>query len=134
MGVSWHPTSSLRGAEGDAAIQSYRLLTIFIRRHAMAIRMKRPAVYIMANRQNGALYTGMTSNLPVRVGQHRLGAIPGFTSRYGCKRLVWFEVHDNLESAILREKQIKAGSRKKKLALIEKFNPEWRDLFDDVAS
>jgi putative endonuclease len=95
--------------------------------------MKQPAVYITANRRNGTLYTGVTSNLPQRVWQHREGVADGFTKRYGCKMLVWFEVHEIMEAAILREKQIKAGSRKKKLALIEAFNPQWRDLFGDIA-
>ena len=87
----------------------------------------------MANKRNGTLYTGVTSNLPQRVWQHREGVADGFTKRYGCKMLVWFEIHDTMEAAILREKQIKAGSRKKKLALIESFNPQWRDLYGDIA-
>tara|TARA_R110000850_G_scaffold128383_2_gene247781 strand:- start:2004 stop:2297 length:294 start_codon:yes stop_codon:yes gene_type:complete len=95
--------------------------------------MKQPATYIMASKRNGTLYTGVTSNLPQRVWQHREGVADGFTKRYGCKMLVWFEVHDNMEAAIVREKQIKAGSRKKKLALIESFNPQWRDLYGDIA-
>jgi putative endonuclease len=92
--------------------------------------MKEPAVYIMANRRNGTLYTGVTSNLPKRAWEHREGVSPGFTKRYGCKLLVWYERHDGMISAIEREKQIKAGSRKKKLALIEMSNPQWRDLFE----
>ncbi len=95
--------------------------------------MKRPAVYIMANKRNGTLYTGVTSNLPQRVWQHREGVADGFTKERGCKMLVWCEQAETMEGAILREKQIKAGSRKKKLALIEGFNPTWRDLFEDVA-
>ncbi|MEH6791848.1 GIY-YIG nuclease family protein [Parasphingorhabdus sp.] len=94
--------------------------------------MKQPAVYMMANKRNGAIYTGVTSNLPQRVWQHREGFAEGFTKRYGCKMLVWFEMHDNMEAAILREKQIKGGSRKKKIALIEPANPQWKDLFDDI--
>jgi predicted GIY-YIG superfamily endonuclease len=95
--------------------------------------MKRPAVYIMANRRNGTIYTGVTSNLPQRVWQHREGAADGFTKRYGCKMLVWFEMADTMEGAIGREKQIKAGSRAKKLALIEGLNPDWKDLFGEIA-
>ena len=87
----------------------------------------------MASKRNGTLYTGVTSNLPQRVWQHRKGVADGFTKRYGSKMLVWFEIHDTMEAAILREKQIKAGSRKKKLALIESFNPQWRDLYGDIA-
>ena len=95
--------------------------------------MKQPAVYIMASKRNGTLYTGVTSNLPQRAWQHREGVADGFTRRYRCKMLVWFEMHDNMEAAIVREKQIKAGSRKKKLALIESFNPQWQDLYGDIA-
>jgi putative endonuclease len=94
--------------------------------------MKRPAVYIMANRRNGTVYTGVTSNLVQRAWQHREGVADGFTKRYGCKLLVWFEMAETMESAIVREKQIKGGSRPKKLALIETLNPDWRDLFDDI--
>jgi putative endonuclease len=92
-----------------------------------------PAAYIMANRRNGTLYTGITSDLTRRAWQHREGMGAGFTKRYGCKLLVWYEWHDDIELAILREKQIKAGSRKRKLALIEAFNPTWRDLYGDIA-
>ncbi|OGS50387.1 MAG: endonuclease [Erythrobacter sp. RIFCSPHIGHO2_12_FULL_63_10] len=94
---------------------------------------KSPCVYIMANKRNGTIYTGVTSDLPRRVWQHREGHAVGFSRRFGCKLLVWFEQHDTLESAILREKQIKAGSRKTKLALVEMQNPQWRDLFGDIA-
>jgi putative endonuclease len=86
----------------------------------------------MANKKNGAIYTGVTSDLVQRVYQHRESEIPGFTSKYGCKILVWYERHDEMASAIMREKQIKAGSRKKKLALIEATNPSWRDLFESL--
>ena len=95
--------------------------------------MKHPAVYMVANRRNGAIYTGVTSNLPQRTWQHREGVVAGYTKRYGCKMLVWFEVADTMEAAITREKQIKGGSRGKKLALIEAMNPTWRDLFDEIA-
>jgi putative endonuclease len=94
--------------------------------------VKQPAVYIMANKRNGALYTGVTSNLLERTHQHREGVMPGFTAQYGCKLLVWYEQRDDMEGAITREKQIKAGSRKKKLALIEGLNPGWRDLYEDL--
>ena len=94
---------------------------------------KQPRVYIMANKRNGMIYTGVTSDLPKRVWQRRECVADGFTKRYGCKKLVWFEQHDTMESAILREKQIKAGNRNAKLALIEAQNPQWRDLIADVA-
>jgi putative endonuclease len=86
----------------------------------------------MASRRNGTLYTGVTSNLAQRAYQHREALIPGFTARYGCKLLVWYEVHEIMENAILREKQIKGGSRNKRLALIESLNPTWRDMFENL--
>ena len=83
-----------------------------------------PCVYIMANKRNGTLYSGVTSNLSLRVFQHREGLTPGFTSRYGCKRHVYFENYERMDDAIAREKQIKGGSRAKKIALIQSMNPE----------
>jgi putative endonuclease len=94
--------------------------------------MKQPAVYIMANRRNGTIYAGVTSDLPRRAYEHRDGIIPGFSRQYGCKLLVWYELHSTMYDAITREKQIKGGSRKKKLELIESMNPDWRDLYDDL--
>ncbi len=94
--------------------------------------MKQPAVYIMANRRNGTLYAGVTSDLAARVWQHKNGTV-GFTSRYGCKLLVWYEMHETMADAIAREKQIKGGSRKKKRALIEAMNPTWRNVYEDLA-
>jgi len=95
--------------------------------------MKRqPCVYILANRRNGTLYIGVTSNLARRTWEHRTGAVRGFTARYGCKMLVWYELHSTMYDAITREKQLKAGSRKKKLALIEAANPAWRDFYDEL--
>jgi putative endonuclease len=93
---------------------------------------KRPAVYIMASQRNGTLYTGVTSDLVKRAYDHREGLVPGFSKQYGCKVLVWYERCDEMVSAIVREKQIKAGSRRKKLALIEAMNPDWRDLYDEL--
>ena len=86
----------------------------------------------MANRRNGTIYIGVTSDLPKRTFEHRTGAVPGFTSRYGCKLLVWFELYDDMEAAIVREKQLKGGSRQKKLALIEQQNPLWNDLYETI--
>jgi putative endonuclease len=94
--------------------------------------MKQPAVYIMASKRNGTLYTGVTSNLPQRIWQHREGTGSGFAARYGCKLLVWFELHDEMMAAIAREKQIKGGSRQKKMALIASTNPDWRDLYQEL--
>ncbi|MBB6505912.1 putative GIY-YIG superfamily endonuclease [Sphingomonas endophytica] len=95
--------------------------------------MKQPAAYIMASRRNGTLYAGVTSNLAQRVWQHREGAVAGFTQRHGCKLLVWYEIADTMEVAITREKQIKSGSRAKKVALIEAMNPHWHDLYEQIA-
>lgn len=94
--------------------------------------MKAPAIYIMANKKNGTLYTGVTSNLKQRVFQHKNEIAEGFTTKYGCKMLVFFEVHSVMEQAIIREKQIKSGSRKKKIKLIESVNPDWLDLYDEI--
>lgn len=94
--------------------------------------MKHPAVYIMASCRNGTLYTGVTSALIQRVWQHREGTVPGFSKRTNCKLLVWFEMHRDMTAAITREKQIKGGSRAKKMALIEENNPRWRDLFAEI--
>ena len=96
--------------------------------------MKRPAVCIVASGVNGTLYTGVTSDLPAGAWQHRTGAIKGFTQRYRCKYLVWFEVHETMHSAITREKQIEAGSRQAKLRLIERDNPDWLDLSVRIAA
>lgn len=94
--------------------------------------MRQPAVYIMANKKNGTLYTGVTSDLIKRAYQHRNCLTRGFTAKYNCKLLVYNEVIDSMESAILREKQIKAGSRKNKLSLIESQNPKWIDLYESI--
>ena len=86
-------------------------------------------VYIMASRPNGTLYTGVTNDLPRRAHEHRSGAVPGFTRKYGCKTLVWCEEHADIRDAILREKRIKKWNRAWKIELIEQMNPNWRDLF-----
>jgi putative endonuclease len=93
---------------------------------------KQPAVYILASQRNGTLYVGVTSNLLKRIYEHRNKIAPGFTARYGCTMLVYFELQTEMTTAIAREKQIKSGSRAKKLALIEAANPMWRDLYDDI--
>ncbi len=92
---------------------------------------RQPTVYINASDRNGTIYVGVTSNLLARIHQHRAGEIDGFTKRYHVSRLVWFESHEAMESAILREKQLKNWRRAWKLALIEKDNPLWRDLAED---
>ena len=90
------------------------------------------AVYILASGRNGTLYTGITSNLIKRIWEHREGVVDGFTKEYGVKTLVWYELTENPEAAITREKQIKAWKRGWKLKLIEERNPEWRDLYQDI--
>jgi putative endonuclease len=90
-----------------------------------------PAAYLMASGFNGTLYTGVTSNLLQRLYQHRTGALGGFTALYGVKRLVWFEMHATMESAIAREKQLKNWRREWKVALVVEANPTWRDLAED---
>jgi putative endonuclease len=89
-------------------------------------------VYIMASRRHGTLYTGVTRNLVRRVWEHRTDVVEGFTRRYAVHRLVWFESTGFLHAAITREKQIKAWKRQWKIELIEKSNPEWRDLYDEI--
>ncbi len=91
---------------------------------------KQYCVYIMTNAYNRALYTGVTNNLERRVLEHRTGKGSKFTSKYNVGKLVYFECGKNVEEAIMREKQIKAGSRQKKIDLIEEMNSEWNDLFD----
>ena len=94
--------------------------------------MKAGFVYIMANRKNGTIYIGLTSDLVGRVYQHREGLVPGFTKRYGCKLLVWYEAHDDLQDARVREMQLKEWKRSWKIRLIEEKNLEWDDLYPTV--
>ena len=93
---------------------------------------KVPYVYIMASGRNGTLYIGVTSDLVGRVYQHREGLVTGFTRRYGCKLLVWYEVHEDLDSARLREVQMKKWNRQWRLSEIEAMNPNWVDLYPGV--
>ena len=89
-------------------------------------------VYLMASKRNGTLYAGVTSDLPGRVWEHKNDVHEGFTKRYGCKTLVWFETHPNIVLAIKREKQIKEYRRQWKINLIENLNPDWNDLTDRI--
>ncbi len=93
---------------------------------------KHPCVYILSSQRNGTLYTGVSSDLVKRIWQHREGEVEGFSKKYGTKTLVWYEVHETMETAIIREKQIKEWKRAWKLELIEKTNLQWRDLWDDI--
>jgi len=89
-------------------------------------------VYIMTNKYHTVLYTGVTNNLDRRVLEHREGKLPGFTARYMATKLVYYEEIPDINAAIEREKQVKAGPRKKKIELIESMNPEWIDLAEDL--
>jgi len=91
-------------------------------------------VYILASRRNGTLYVGMTDDLVRRVWEHRIGAVPGFTRKYGVKMLVWYEQHETREMAFQRERQLKKWNRAWKLQLIERFNPTWKDLAVDLSA
>ncbi len=101
----------------NAGIQSQRCSTM------------RPCVYILTSERNGTLYVGVTSEVARRIWTHKKDAIDGFTKRYGIHRLVYVEFHDTMEAAIVREKQVKKWRRAWKLELIERGNPQWRDLY-----
>lgn len=94
--------------------------------------MKQPCIYMLASKRNGTLYVGVTSDLVRRIGEHKNDVVEGFTRKYGVHMLVWFEQHETMESAIAREKTIKAWKRAWKLELIEKSNPEWNDLYPGI--
>jgi len=93
---------------------------------------RQPCVYLLASKRNGTLYVGVTSDLVKRVWEHKNHFVDGFTKRYGVDQLVWYEVHETMESAIQREKAIKEWQRAWKLKLIEELNPDWKDLYDVV--
>jgi putative endonuclease len=94
---------------------------------------KQPAVYILASKRNGTLYIGVTSNLQKRAWEHKNDVIEGFTKQYRVHLLVYYELHDDMVSAITREKQIKKWNRAWKLELIEEQNPDWKDLWEEIA-
>ena len=94
--------------------------------------MKQYFVYILFSERNGTLYVGVTNDLKRRIYEHKNKIFKGFTEKYGVDKLGYFEVFESIESAILREKQLKGGSRKQKLALIESINPNWIDLYDEI--
>ena len=96
--------------------------------------MKQPTVYILASQRNGTLYIGVTSDLIKRVWQHREGLVDGFTKQHQIKMLVWYEQHETMESAISKEKAMKKWKRQWKLTTIEKNNPSWTDLWDEISS
>ena len=98
----------------------------------LKIMTKQPAVYILTSARNGTLYIGVTSNLIKRIWEHKNNLVDGFTKRHGVHHLVWFELHENMDSAIEREKNLKEWKRLWKLNLVERNNPDWRDLYDDI--
>ena len=93
---------------------------------------KQPAVYILASKRNGTLYIGVTSDLVKRIWEHKNNMVEGFTKRYNVHQLVWYELHDTMESAITLEKRLKDWKRKWKLELIESSNPKWEDLYHGI--
>jgi putative endonuclease len=95
--------------------------------------MSRPCLYILASQRNGTLYVGVTNDVVRRVWEHKTDAVAGFTQQYGVHLLVYIEFHETMPDAILREKQVKKWNRAWKLDLIGRANPEWRDLYDEIA-
>jgi putative endonuclease len=93
---------------------------------------RQPCVYLLASKRNGTLYVGVTSNLAKRIWEHKNKLAEGFTSKYSVHNLVWYELHETMESAILREKAIKKWERSWKVEVIEELNPQWRDLYSDL--
>ena len=93
---------------------------------------KQPCVYMLASGRGGTLYIGVTSDLPRRIAQHKAGTIDGFSKKYGVSKLIWYERHDTMESAITREKQMKKWNRAWKVREIMRRNPEWHDLTDEI--
>jgi len=89
-------------------------------------------VYMLASRRNGTLYIGVTSDLVRRIFEHKSKFVPGFTTKYGVDRLVWYEVYDDPTNAITREKELKKWRRAWKIRLIEEMNPTWKDLYDEI--
>lgn len=94
--------------------------------------MKQPAVYILASKYKGTLYIGVTSDLIKRIWEHRNGIVEGFTKKYIVHRLVYYELHESMDAAIIRERQLKKWNRAWKIRLIEESNPKWNDLYEDM--
>jgi putative endonuclease len=93
---------------------------------------RQPAVYVLASKKNGTLYIGVTSDLVKRIWEHKSNLVEGFTKRYGIHQLVWYELHETMETAIEREKRLKVWKRKWKVRLIENANPNWEDLYHTI--
>ncbi len=101
-------------------------------RVGMSTVTRRPCVYILASRRNGTLYVGVTSDLVRRIWEHKTDAVDGFTKKYGVHLLVYYELHETMPDAILREKQMKKWNRVWKIEMIQRFNPQWQDLYNDI--
>ena len=113
--------------------RAYELFQYYVvARNEMTKQSKNYYIYILTNFENGTLYTGITNDLIRRVYEHREKLVEGFTKKYDLDKLVYYEIYESPEQAILREKQIKGGSRKKKLDLINNFNRDWKDLYEDI--
>jgi putative endonuclease len=134
-----NPASLAHASAAEIASSAFGLLAMTLL--ALSLRAKRSNlmampkqyfVYILTNKHHTVLYTGVTSDLQKRVYQHRMKMVPGFTGRYNVSKLVYYEVADNPEAAIVREKQIKAGSRQKKIDLINAINPQRQDLYETL--
>ena len=132
-GKSWMPgpRPGMTGLLGDECLTDENGL-VPVSRNSHPWFMKGGFVYLLTNRPNGTLYVGVTSDLVRRVWEHREGAVEGFTRRYGLKRLVYFERHDEIVLAITREKAIKRWPRAWKVRLVHAANPEWHDLYDEI--
>jgi putative endonuclease len=129
----------MRATRAGPAIQEHRVRNgrgVFARAHRklrpMVSRDAVIAVYMMSNRKHGTLYTGVTSRFIGRIEEHRMGVVDGFTKKYGLKRLVWYELHETMLSAIRRETALKRYKRDWKINLIERENPHWTDLFPEI--
>jgi putative endonuclease len=114
------PAPSLRGVKRRGNLKTFT--------KKGSVMGKKGYVYMLTNKNNKVIYTGVTSNLEQRLYQHKSKIVRGFTQKYNCSKLVWYEVSEEVGSAIMREKQIKSGSRKNKEALIKEMNPGWKDL------
>jgi putative endonuclease len=126
------PESSVKGYQYCGAGRTIPRHSGGSRNPAGEMMSRQPAVYILASKRNGTLYVGVTSNLVKRVWEHKNDAVEGFTKRYGLHLLVWYEMHETMESAIKREKTLKGWRRTWKLELIEASNTGWEDLYDSI--
>jgi len=123
---------TVAGIACDQVCSSFPRRVTDPRGNPVALVSKQPAVYLLARERNGTLYIGVTSNLPKRVWEHKNDLAEGFTKRHKVHRLVYYELHGDMEAAISREKQMKKWRRQWKMELVEKRNPYWRDLWEEI--